>query len=44
MKILIIMNISILWFYGYMEYIKDITVDILIQNISDVKINKNSKF
>ena len=44
MKILIIMNISILWFYGYMEYIKDIIVDILIQNISDVKINKNSKF
>ena len=37
MKILVITNISILRFYRYIKYIDDISVDILIQNFSDVK-------
>ena len=40
MKISIITNILVLRFY---EYIRDTSTNILIQNISDVKTNKNSK-
>ena len=39
-------NISkyiILQFYEYIGYIKNISMNILIQNIDDIKINKNSK-
>ena len=40
MKISIIMNTLVLWFYIDTS---NILVDILIQNIDDVKINENSK-
>ena len=40
MKILIITNISVLRFYGYIKYIGDISMDILTQNIDQVKNNK----
>ena len=39
----VIMDIWILWFYGYIGYIRDLSVNILTQNIDEVKINKNSK-
>ena len=38
MKILVIMSISLLRFY---KYIGDISIDILIKNIGNIKINKN---
>ena len=38
MKILVIMGISLLRFY---KYIGDISIDILIKNIGNIKINKN---
>ena len=34
------MDISVLRCYGYIRYIEDISTDILIQNIDDIKINK----
>ena len=40
MKISIIMDISVIWFY---RYIRDISTDVLIQNIGKVKINENIK-
>ena len=40
MKISIITNISVLQFYGYIKYIRDILMDILTQNIDQVKNNK----
>ena len=43
MKISIITDILVLWFYRYINYIGDISTDILIQNIDDIKINENSK-
>ena len=43
MKILVITDISVLQFYGYIEYIGDISANILIQNIGNIKINKNSE-
>ena len=45
MKILVIRNILVFQFYGYVRYIKDILVDILTQYIGDLikilKILKN---
>ena len=43
MKISVITDISVLWFYEYIGYIENISIDILTQNIGDVKINKNSE-
>ena len=43
MNISIIMDILVFRLYGYIGYIEDILTDILIQNIGDVKINKNSE-
>ena len=43
MKISVITDISVLRFYEYIGYIENISIDILTQNISDVKINKNSE-
>ena len=43
MKISVIMDILVLWFYGYIEYIRNISANILTQNISDIKINENSE-
>ena len=40
-KISVIMDISIIQFYGYMEYIGDISTNILIQNIDWPKIDQN---
>ena len=40
MKISVITNISIFLFYGYIEYIGDISTDILTQNIDESKIDK----
>ena len=40
-KISVIMDISIIQFYGYMEYIGDISMNILIQNIDWPKIDQN---
>ena len=34
-------KISVLRFYGYTWYIEDISMDILIQTIIDIKINEN---
>ena len=36
------MDISILPFYGYIRYIGDILVDILTQNIDELKIDKKN--
>ena len=41
-KISVIMDISILPFYGYIRYIGDILVDILTQNIDELKIDKKN--
>ena len=41
MKISVISNISVLSFYRYIRYIRDISTDILTQNISEPKINHN---
>ena len=43
MKISIIIDILVLCFYWYIGYIGNIWIDILTQNIDEVKINKNSK-
>ena len=43
MKISVITDISVLRFYEYIGYIENISIDILTQNIGDVKINKNSE-
>ena len=40
MKILIIMDILVLQFCEYMKYIRDISVNILIQNINKLKLIK----
>ena len=42
MKISVITHISVFRFYGYIEYIGDISVDILEKNIGKLKIVKNS--
>ena len=41
MKILILVNISVAWFYGYIRINKKILVHILTQNINDIKIDSN---
>ena len=41
-KISVIMDISVLRFYGYIEDISDISMDILEKNIDRFKIVKNS--
>ena len=41
MKILVITDISILRFYGYIRYIEDISADILEKNIDKPKIDQN---
>ena len=41
MKISVIRDISILWFYGYIRYIEDISADILEKNIDKPKIDQN---
>ena len=43
MKISVTMDILVFQFYGYIIYIENIYTDILIQNISDLKMNKNIK-
>ena len=35
------MDISVLLFYGYIEYIEDISTDILEKNINKPKIDQN---
>ena len=42
MKISVITDISVFQFYRYIEYIGDISVDILKKNIGKLKIVKNS--
>ena len=42
MKILVITDISVFRFYGYIKYIEDISADILEKNIDRLKIVKNS--
>ena len=42
MKISVIMDISVLRFYGYIGNIRDISADILKKNIGRLKIVKNS--
>ena len=42
MKISVITDISVLWFYEYIWYIRDILVDILGKNIDKLKIDQNS--
>ena len=41
MKISVIMDISVLGFYGYIRYIRNISMDILAQNIDRPKIDQN---
>ena len=41
MKISVIIDISILGFYRYIRYIRDISMDILTQNIDKPKIDRN---
>ena len=40
MKISVITNISVFLFYGYIEHIGNISVDILTQNIDESKIDQ----
>ena len=40
MKILIITYISVFQFYGYIGYIKDISIDILKKNLGNLKLIK----
>ena len=42
MKISVITDISVFRFYGYIGYIRDISVDILKKNIDGLKIDQNS--
>ena len=42
LKISVLMDISVLAFYGYIGYIGDISVDIFFMNIDISKINKNT--
>ena len=43
MKILILTNISVIWFYEYIRIYQKILVDILIQNIGVIEIDKEKK-
>ena len=40
MKILVLMDISVTWFYEYFEIYREISVDILTQNINKTKVIK----
>ena len=42
MKKLLITNVSVIWFHGYIGYIRNIILTCILKyNISDVKINEN---